>query len=345
MTFLRIFLFPFSVIYGVVIFLRNFIFDFGIIMEKECEIPTIAIGNISTGGTGKTPFTETLIRLFCQTFDVAVLSRGYGRKTSGFRWVEVDSSARECGDEMLQVKRRFPNIPVAVCESRLEGAKRIREECPNVNLLLLDDAYQHRYIVRDVNILLTTYKRPYFNDYLLPMGNLREFRYGKKRAHIIVVTKCPPGSTRRSLRKYFRRIRASGKQYATFTMNAYDEAMGLFDNQANDLKAYDTCLLVTGIANNRDLIEHLESLDKKVVEMRFKDHADYTKNKVNSIVQRYEELSQQSSTCIITTQKDAVKLQEWSEKLGLLPVFSISFSFVLDKNHELKRWILPRILR
>ncbi|HAW51783.1 MAG TPA: tetraacyldisaccharide 4'-kinase [Flavobacteriales bacterium] len=246
---------------------------------------------------------------------------------------------------MLQVKRRFPNIPVAVCESRLEGAKRIREECPNVNLLLLDDAYQHRYIVRDVNILLTTYKRPYFNDYLLPMGNLREFRYGKKRAHIIVVTKCPPGSTRRSLRKYFRRIRASGKQYATFTMNAYDEAMGLFDNQANDLKAYDTCLLVTGIANNRDLIEHLESLDKKVVEMRFKDHADYTKNKVNSIVQRYEELSQHSSTCIITTQKDAVKLQEWSEKLGLLPVFSISFSFVLDKNHELKRWILPRILR
>ena len=314
-------------------------------MPKECEIPTIAIGNISTGGTGKTPFTETLIDLFGQTFDVAVLSRGNGRKTSGFRWVEVDSLARDCGDEMLQVKRRYPNIPVAVCERRLDGAKIIREECPNVNLLLLDDAYQHRYISRDVNILLTTYKEPYFKDYLLPMGNLREFRYAKTRAHIIVVTKCPPGSSRRSLRKYFRKIRASGRQYATFTMNSYDEARGLFDNESTDLKAYETCLLVTGIANNKDIIEHLESLDKKVEVMRYKDHANYTKSKVNNIAQTFQNLNEQSPTCIITTQKDAVKLQEWKDELGSLPVFSITYSFVLDKNHELKRWILPRILR
>lgn len=343
--FLRIFLFPFSVIYGIIIFFRNFIFEYGIIMEKECKIPTISIGNLSTGGTGKTPFTETLLSLFNQTFEVAVLSRGYGRKTTGFRWVEVDSSPADCGDEMLQIKRRYPNVRVAVCEKRLDGAKIIREQCPDINLLLLDDAFQHRYIVRDVDILLTTYKRPYYRDYLLPMGNLREFRYSKTRAHIIILTKCPPGSTRKSLRRELKKIRAAGSQYATFTMNSYEPPKGLFDGEINELDVYKTILLVTGIANNQDLIEHLESLDKVVEVLEYKDHANYNESRVKKIIERYHEVNEHSPTCIITTDKDAVKLQEWKSEFGTLPIFSITYSFELDKNHELKRWILPKIMR
>ena len=246
---------------------------------------------------------------------------------------------------MLQVKRRFPSIQIAVCESRLEGAKRIREERPDVNLLLLDDAYQHRYIARDVNILLTTYKKPYFKDYLLPMGNLREFRYSKTRANIIVVTKCPPGSTRKSLRKYFRKIRASGKQYATFTMNSYEDPRGLFTNEPIDFSAYQTCLLVTGIVSNQDLKEHLALKDKQVEELEFKDHANYDKGRVKKIIHEFQALNKISATCIITTEKDAVKLSEWKDELSSIPIFSIRFSFELDKNHQLQRWILPRILQ
>jgi tetraacyldisaccharide-1-P 4'-kinase len=128
-------------------------------------------------------------------------------------------------------------------------------------------------------------------------------------------------------------------------MNAYDEARGLFDNESNDLKSFETCLLVTGIANNQDIIEHLESMDKKVEVMKYKDHANYKKGRVKNIVNQFQKLNEHSPTCIITTQKDAVKLQEWKDMLGSLPIFSITYSFVLDPKHEFKRWILPRIMR
>ncbi|MEQ8324176.1 MAG: tetraacyldisaccharide 4'-kinase [Vicingaceae bacterium] len=343
MFILRLLLLPFSILYAIGVLIREFIFFFGLIMEQDCGIPTLAVGNISAGGTGKTPFTETLIKLFGQTFSIAIASRGYGRTTTGFHWVELDSPAWQVGDEMLQLKRKYPNLPMAVCESRLEAAKRIREEY-RVNLLLLDDAFQHRQIVRRVNILLTTYKKPYFNDYLLPMGSLREFRWAKHRADIIVLTKCPPDSTRKSVAKYLRRIRPSNRQFATYAISVYDEAKSLFEDEVNDLSTFSQFILVTGIASNKDLLNHVSAKGKPVKVMRYRDHARYSKHRVKNIANKWRELNGHTTTCIITTPKDAVKLREKSDLLKGIPVFYIDYSLEMPEWHQFRNRIVPRIL-
>ena len=170
--------------------MRNAFFDLRILPSYLPKIKTIAIGNLSTGGTGKTPFVEMLIRELSDKHKIAVLSRGYGRNSKGFKWVEVNSNAFEVGDEALQVKTNFPEITVAVCEKRADGIKIIERDKGDINLILLDDAFQHRYVTAQLYILLSSYNKPFYGDYILPMGNLREWRNASKRADFIVITKC-----------------------------------------------------------------------------------------------------------------------------------------------------------
>ncbi|MFM7668645.1 MAG: tetraacyldisaccharide 4'-kinase, partial [Bacteroidota bacterium] len=192
MSILRYFLFPFSLIYGLITEIRNNLFDSKILSSQEHSVKTIAIGNLSMGGTGKSPVTLYLTALLSGTFNLAILSRGYGRKTKGFKWVEFDSLASDAGDEPLMFKTIVgEKIPVAVCEDRNSGVENIRLTYPKTELILLDDAFQHRKIKPGFSILLTKFDNPFFNDFVVPAGKLRENRSGAKRADVILVTKCP----------------------------------------------------------------------------------------------------------------------------------------------------------
>ncbi len=218
---LRLLLFPFAIVYDLVTHARNWAFDKGFLEQRSFSTPIIAIGNLSTGGTGKTPMTEYLIRQF--EGRIAVLSRGYGRKTSGFKMVEVDSAPSEVGDEPLQIKRKFgAKITSAVCEKRVDGVERlIGDNQPD--LILLDDAYQHRYVKADHYVLLTAFGDPYYNDFVLPAGNLRESRQGANRAHSIVVTKCPPDISQADMAKIKQKIKPLPHQQVYFSTIAYSE--------------------------------------------------------------------------------------------------------------------------
>ena len=342
MSLLRFLLFPFTIPYGIAVLIRDFIFSSGIILPKDTSIPTISIGNLSAGGTGKTPFTETCIRILDDLFTIAIISRGYGRKTLGFQWVERDSPSWQVGDEMLQLKRKFPYLTMAVCESRIEAARIIEKE-NLANLIILDDAYQHRQIDRIVNIMLTTYQKPYYKDFLLPMGNLREFRYAKVRADIIVVTKCPPGTTRKSLAKMMRRFRTVTRQLVLHAISTYDDARELFTDKVSDLSPYKRVLLVTGIASNRELKKHILEMGVELEVMSFRDHARYSERRVDKILEKWHALNQISPTCIITTPKDAVKLREHEEDLQNIPIHYIDYSLELEDVHAFKRYVLPRV--
>ena len=343
MSALRFLLFPFSILYGIGILIRNFFYSYGIIMPKKTGIATISVGNLSTGGTGKTPFTESLIIMLQQVCNIAVISRGYGRKTMGFQWVETDSPSWQVGDEILQLKQKFPEITMAVCERRIEAARMI-EEGGMANLIILDDAYQHREIHRNINILLTTFRKPYFRDFLLPMGDLREFRVGKVRADVIVITKCPPGTSRKSLARMIRKMRTRTDQLVTFAISSYGEPKDLITGQPADVSPYKKLLLVTGIADSRDLREHLRTWNVEIEKLRYRDHAKYSADRVKNIVHKWSALNAKMPTCVITTPKDAVKIREHSETLGDCPVFTVDYKLELPEVNAFKRMVLPRVM-
>ena len=182
---------PLSWLYSVVVWVRNVLYDERILPSQEVDIPTIGVGNLAVGGTGKTPMTEYLLRLLSGKYQVAVLSRGYGRKTTGFRLARPTDTARTIGDEPLQIHLHFPDVPVAVCANRVEGIKRLRQLFPKLQCVILDDAFQHRHVAPGVNIVLMDYNRPIYEDSLMPTGMLREPKSSLLRAHVIIVTKCP----------------------------------------------------------------------------------------------------------------------------------------------------------
>ena len=186
---LSVLLFPFSIIYGVAVYIRNLLYDYNVFPSKSFRLPVISVGNITVGGTGKTPHVEYLIELLKNEFSVATLSRGYKRKSKGFQFVSMDSSSRMIGDEPLQVKTKNPDVTVAVDANRVRGIQKLRENLENLDVVLLDDAYQHRRVNANLTILLINYNHPLYKDFILPSGNLREQAVEKKRANIIIVTK------------------------------------------------------------------------------------------------------------------------------------------------------------
>jgi tetraacyldisaccharide 4'-kinase len=325
MKFTGFLLLPFSVLYGLVVWIRNKMFDLRILPQVSYDMPVISVGNLSAGGTGKTPHVEYLIRLLRKPFPhISTLSRGYGRTTRGYILANQNHNSKAIGDEPRQFQRKFPEIRIAVSECRRTGLEKLREIIPPSDLVILDDAFQHRYVKPGLSILLTDYFQPYFDDYVLPSGNLREFRAGAKRADIIIVTKCPPVLSPITRNNYIEKLRPAPHQKVYFSHIQYGSLTPVYENTpavARDHKFF-SILLFAGIANTYPLEEQLKRscIDLEIV--KFPDHYRYTVNDLRKISQRFISFVGKNKA-IVTTEKDLMRLEdpEIAEILQGLPFY------------------------
>jgi tetraacyldisaccharide 4'-kinase len=306
---------PASLIFGIVTGIRNWLFDNGFIKQVSFTIPVISVGNITVGGTGKTPHVEYLINLLQKDYELSVLSRGYKRKTKGYQLAGPKSGVADIGDEPKQIKQKFPSIQVAVSEDRIEGINRLLEEKNKPDVILLDDAYQHRYIKPGLTILLIDYNRPLASDYYLPFGNLRENRYQTRRAQIIIITKTPVKINPIEKTIFKKGLRLFPFQKLFFSSMIYDEPVPVFKKNASEItrgeiaKQKMSILLVTGIANPEPLVNFIHSISKDVVKLTFPDHHNYTEKDIAKISDHFKAIESQSKI-IITTEKDAMHFRE-----------------------------------
>ena len=300
----NILLFPFAIIYGSIIWLRNWMYKTNFIGSTDFEVPVFTIGNLSVGGTGKTPFVEMLIELLHQHYRIAVLSRGYKRKSSGYIAVQNFHTAKDVGDEPLMLKLKYPNVQVSVGEQRVFAIPRLVSEQPQTQVILLDDAFQHQSVRPDINILLTTYNKPFYDDLILPLGTLREFESGKDRANIIVVTKCPKDLSDVEQQKMIEKIQPNTNQKIFFTTIEYGFAYNILNPMDRlSLSDNEEQLLVTGIANADTLKQYIEENSKNLIHFNFSDHHFFEQHELENIKKNYPEF-----TKWITTEKDGVRL-------------------------------------
>ncbi len=280
-------------------------------------LKTICVGNLSLGGTGKSPMTEYIIKFLKNNFHVATLSRGYKRKTKGFAEVLVNSSFEECGDEPKQFKNKFPDVFVTVCEDRKTGINKIVEKKKETEIIILDDAYQHRKVKAGLNVLLTDYKKIFTRDFLFPSGTLRESAVGAARADVIVVTKCPSDLNENERKKISKKISSRNKSCKIlFSFIKYSELKSLNDGtEFNDAKSKTLVLLFAGIASPSPLIKHLKKDFEEVHLIRFNDHHEYSVNDLMRIHETFNKFATLKKI-IVTTEKDAMRL----EKPGIVEV-------------------------
>lgn len=318
----RWYLYPFSLGYHAVTSVRNRLYNLGIFSSKKFKTPLIGVGNLSVGGTGKSPMVMYLAELLAKSYRTGVLSRGYGRVTKGYGIVNYDSTYKTVGDEAMQLFERFKNMfAIGVCEDRVSGAKKIIADM-DLDVLILDDSYQHRAIKPGLNILLTDYNDPFFKDHILPAGNLRESRHGKKRAQVIVVTKCPPDLTEEKKQYYISRIKPTASQKVFFSGIDYDENLISTTRTmpVQNLKYYEI-LLVTGIANPTELVKEIKKYQPKFKHLTFKDHHSYTEDDVKKILTAYKKMGDYK--ILLTTEKDFVRLKTFDylrEEIFYLPI-------------------------
>lgn len=307
-------LYPASWIYGAGVWLRNKLFDWGIYKERSFPLPVICIGNITVGGTGKTPHTEYLIRLLHKHFQVAVLSRGYKRKSRGFVLAQPDTPVKMIGDEPFQMKQKYPTIHMAVDSNRCHGIEELCKEniAAGTEVVLLDDAFQHRYVKAGLNILLVDYNRLICEDTLLPAGRLREPETAKYRAQIVIVTKCPKDMNPMDFRVLNKQMELYAFQQLYFTTLNYGKLHPLFnggkDYPLTNINGNVHILLVTGIASPKRLENDLSHYNKNIHPLTFSDHHDFSAKDMHRIKQSFEKLPE-GKRMIITTEKDAVRMQ------------------------------------
>ena len=346
---LKFLLYPFSLLYGIAVYIRNRMYDLNILKSTEFDVPVISIGNITVGGTGKTPHVEYLIGLLKDSFNVAALSRGYKRKTRGFQWVESESHVTEVGDEPLQVKKKFPDISVSVCENRVKGVDKLlksnNETTPDV--ILLDDAFQHRKISAGINILLIDYNRQIKEDLLLPAGRLREGAGQMRRANIIIFTKCPGEVTPIMRRILQKEVKLKPYQELFFTTFEYGKIQPVFSGKKLESDFYNehsyAILIVTGIAFPRLIPEYLKQFAGETEVLNFPDHHNYSDDDIRTITEKFNSLKKEKKI-IITTEKDAVRFlgmtnleDSIKEALYYLPV---KVKFLDDEGKSFNKKIL-----
>jgi tetraacyldisaccharide 4'-kinase len=314
----KLILVPFSWLYGLVVRIRNFLYDKGMLKSTGFDLPVISIGNITVGGTGKTPHTEYLAELLSKEFRVATLSRGYRRKSRDFRIATTQSMVQEIGDEPLQMKRKFPGLVVAVDRDRVHGITELMKLTPPVEVVLLDDAFQHRALKPGYSILLIDYHHSILKDRLLPAGRLREPAANRHRANLILVTKTPVDIKPIEMREFVNRLGLQIGQHLFFTTMRFGNLVPLFPVKLDEIRDADWfrekeagILLVSGIANPLGLIAYARTINKNMMELRFSDHHRYSRSDAGKIVQKTAELlAIYSEILILTTEKDAVKLRE-----------------------------------
>ena len=325
---------PLSWLYGMVVHIRHKLFDLKILRSEEFDIPVVCVGNLTVGGTGKTPVAELLIERFSEHYRVGVLSRGYRRRTKGFVLSTPASSARTIGDEPRQMKLKYPSVPVAVCEKRAEGIRLLRKAHPEIELIILDDAFQHRYVEPWVNILLMDYNNPVYRDRLLPWGRLRDTRNQIHRANFVLVTKCPDDLNPLDMRIVINSLGLFPYQSLYFTRMRQGEITPLFaDRAVGKVREGDPVIAMSGIANPVPLLESLRKRFDVVAELTFDDHHTY--RRLEALFAAYPD------AVVLTTEKDAVKLtnrkkvpEAVQQRLYYVP---IHVSFVADSESEFLR--------
>jgi tetraacyldisaccharide 4'-kinase len=298
-------------IYGLVVSIRNFMYDINVFKQHEFNVPIISVGNLTAGGTGKTPHAEYIISILKKNTHVAYLSRGYKRKTKGFVMANLQSTIYDIGDEAVQIKQKFPEIPVAVCEKREVGIKKLLADTQHdIDAIVLDDAFQHRSVKANINILLIDFTREIFNDYLLPYGRLRESTNAKYRANFIIYTKCPPMLQPIDQRVIKNKLDLRPYQNLFFTTIVYGEitpaekGLALFNDNMRNYSV----LLITGIANPKPLLDYLKPQVGEITHLNFSDHYNYTAADLEKFNETFQQIENRSKL-IITTEKDLVRLK------------------------------------
>ena len=316
----RIILFPFALLYALITEVRNLLYDKNILKSTGFDIPVINVGNLSVGGTGKTPMIEYLIRLLQADYKIAVVSRGYKRKTKGFLVANHISTPEEIGDEPYQIHRKFDKIIVAVGEKRKEAIRKVLVKF-NPDIILLDDAFQHRSVHAGLHLLLTPYYKIFPRDYVLPAGDLRECRHQAKRADIVIVSKSPTSIKETEIKQITNQIHRYNQQRVFFSNIAYSEIIYSQKEQipVNNLHEY-SILLVTGIANPLPLYEYLSKKNLNFDSLKFGDHHHFSKADIQRINKSFQQI-QAEKKIILTTEKDFVRLNKYFEQdLYYLPI-------------------------
>ena len=338
MKFIGLLLFPFAFLYGIVVYFRNKLFDFKIIKSTKFQFPIISVGNLTMGGTGKTPHIEYLIRLLNNENKLATLSRGYGRSTKGFLLVDLTATAESAGDEPLQYRNKFKNVVVAVDEKRVRGINSIIKKFPETDIILLDDAYQHRYVKPGLSILLTDFYKPYYNDYIVPSGTLRESRKGSSRADIIVVTKSPRILSPITCKQMEEDMKLLPNQQVYYSYIDYGDLVPLNEySKKITTRKFSFILMFAGVANPYPLEEQLKTLSDTVEVMKFPDHYSYKSKDILKIKDHFE-LTFPKNKVIITTEKDAMRIKgtHLEEIFVNLPIFYIPIEIKFHKKDKEK---------
>lgn len=331
----RYFLFPFSIIYAGIVWIRNKFFDWKLIKSTDFNFPLICVGNLAVGGTGKTPMTEYLIGLLKDDYKTATLSRGYKRKTKGFAIANSTTTAIEIGDEPMQFHQKFPDVTVAVGEERLVAIPQLLHQLPETQVIILDDAFQHRYIKAGLNIVLSEYKNLYTRDFMMPSGDLRDNRSSIKRANIIVVSKCNENLSLNESKKIIEEINPNVYQKVFFTKIVYGTPYHLFDSTNIKLEETTDVLLLCGIANPKPLKDLLNKNVHSYDMIKYRDHHIFNTDDLKEIKKSFDNMKS-SNKIILTTEKDAVRLEKFRNELSNYPVYVIpvKHEFLFDGKTE-----------
>lgn len=318
----RYLLLPLSFIYGAIIKVRNWLYDKNILKSAAFNFPIICVGNLAVGGTGKTPMTELLVSLLGKQYNTATLSRGYKRKTKGFAIANENTTAIDIGDEPMQFHQKFPQLTVAVGEERLVAIPQLLHQRPATEVIILDDAFQHRAVRAGYNIVLTEYKNLYTRDFMLPAGDLRDVRSSIHRADCIVVTKCKPNLSVAERDAIIKEINPRANQSIYFTEILYDQPYHLFTKERFNLSAETDILLVCGIANPKPLKDFLTNHVHSYDMIKYADHHIFSSDDLRDIKKQFEKLPS-TNKIILTTEKDGVRLEKFAALLADFPVYAI----------------------
>jgi tetraacyldisaccharide 4'-kinase len=318
----RYLLLPFALLYWLVITIRNFLYNIKIIRSTRFGLPLICVGNLSVGGTGKSPMVEYLVLLLKDKYKVATLSRGYKRKTKGYALADSNTTALEIGDEPMQFHLKFPEVPVAVGEERMVAIPQLLHDHPHTQAIILDDAFQHRAVTAGLNILLTDWSNLFTRDFYLPVGELRDLKSSYKRADIIVVTKCTPTLTDEERKKIIKEINPLPHQQVFFSAIQYGRLYHIINHTPKEIDKQAQVLLVSGIANPRPLVGLLEERGIPNSIMQYSDHHIFTIDDLKAIKKRFESMVLPGKI-ILTTEKDAVRLVKFNQELAGLPLYVI----------------------
>ena len=333
---IRILLFPISLVYGAAVWLRNRLFDKKLIRSTSFNLPVICVGNLSVGGTGKSPMVEFLLQQLRHSTQVAVLSRGYKRKTKGYSLATEKTTALEIGDEPMQFHLKFPDVTVAVGEERVVAIPQLLHDRPDTRVIILDDAFQHRAVQAGLNILLTDYNNLFTRDWFLPTGDLRDEKPSYKRAEILIVTKCPPDLSQEEREAIIKEIKPLPHQQLYFTCIRYGVPYHITQKtKQTSITDSTEVLLVSGIANPAPLKRYLHEIAETYYEIIYSDHHIFTIDDWRDIAKRFNSL-QADNKIILTTEKDAVRLTKFEQEMQDYPVFvlPIEIQFLFEQQQQ-----------